>query len=117
MLQGAGVGIFIAPNSNAIMSTVSPEKFGVISAFQQLLRTSFFVIGIAVATVIVAQTMAGNGYESNLKLISDNAGARTAFVSGLQTVYLSVAGLQILTFILSMIGGSPRNTKMSEQSS
>lgn len=114
MLQGAGVGIFIAPNSNAIMSTVSPDKFGVISAFQQLLRTGFFVAGIAVATVVVAQTMSGNGYESNLKLIADNAGATDAFVSGLRTVYLSVACLQIFTLILSMVSGHSENTRVSD---
>ena len=107
MLQGAGVGIFIAPNSNAIMSTVSPDKFGVISAFQQLLRTGF-------ATVVVAQTMSGNGYESNLKLIADNAGATGAFVSGLRTVYLSVACLQIFTLILSMVSGHSENTRVSD---
>lgn len=108
MLQGAAVGMFIAPNSNAIMSSVPLEKYGVISAFQQLLRTGFFVAGIAVATVVVTQTMSNLGYESNLKLISESEGAGSAFVSGLRTVYLAIAGLQVITLLLSAVGDSKR---------
>ena len=62
ILQSFGIGIFHTPNQSALLSSVEQNKFGVVSAFTQLLRNSANVLGIAIATAIITATMAGMGH-------------------------------------------------------
>jgi EmrB/QacA subfamily drug resistance transporter len=104
-LQSSGMGMFSAPNSSSILSGVPRGNYGVISGFVQLLRTGSTVTGVALAAVVISVTMSSMGFEPNLKEISDGADPEVgrAFVSGLRTVYLAMAGLQVLAVIISMI--------------
>jgi MFS family permease len=104
-LQSIGMGMFSAPNSSSILSGVPRGNYGVISGFVQLLRTGSTVTGVAIAAVVISVTMSSMGFEPNLKEISDGADPEVgrAFVSGLRTVYLAMAGLQMLAVIISLI--------------
>jgi hypothetical protein len=68
------------------------------------LRTGSTVAGIAIATVIITSAMSSQGYEASLSLVSGGAdrGIGQAFASGLRTVYLAMAGIQVLVAVLSL---------------
>jgi MFS family permease len=57
-LTGLGTGIFISPNSSALMGSAPPGSQGVASGLMSLSRNIGMMIGIAAATVLF-QTMGG----------------------------------------------------------
>ena len=76
---------FSSPNTSAIMGSMTPEKYGIVSGFVNLARTSANVTGIAISTTFVTITMASYGFEPNLSVLTEGGGegVRTAFVAGL----------------------------------
>ena len=54
VLSGSGMGIFSSSNTTAIMGSMDRERYGIVSAFLNLTRTSANVTGVVLATTIVA---------------------------------------------------------------
>ena len=102
-LQSIGSGMFTAPNTNSILSSVPRASYGIAAGFVQLLRTSSTVTGIAIATAIITATMVSWGVDSNLKSVAEgiDTDARSAFVVGLRSTYLVMACLQLAAVVLS----------------
>ncbi len=107
MLSGLGMGAFSSPNSSAIMSSLGRARYGIVSAFLNLTRTSANVSGIVLATTAVTLTMASLGYEPNLSEVSDRGGegVRAAFALGLRRAFLVSGGLMIFAMVLSLLRG------------
>ena len=107
MLSGPGMGTFSSPNSSAIMSSLGRARFGIVSAFLNLTRTSANVSGIVLATTVVTLTMGSLGYEPNLSEVSEGSGegVRVAFVLGLRRAFLVPGGLMIFALVLSLLRG------------
>ena len=105
-LQGVGMGTFYSPNASAVLSTVERSRYGIATAFLNMLRNVANVIGIAGATTIVTVTMASAGYEPSLDAVSAvgaGQGVKDAFTDGLRTAFLVFAGLLGLAVLLSSI--------------
>ena len=96
LLQSSGMGMFTAPNASSILSGVSRSSYGVVSGFVQLIRTGSTVTGIAVATLIITAAMSAVGLSATLEGFSEGVSVEVgdAFTTGLQRVYLIMAGLQ-----------------------
>ena len=107
ILNGLGLGIFSSTNSSAITSSHGREKFGIVTAFINLARTSGDVAGIALATIVVTATMASLGYEPSLGSISDagQEGSKAAFVSGMSRAFMVSGGLILLAMVVSGLRG------------
>lgn len=107
LLQSSGMGMFSAPNASSILSGAPRRSYGVVSGFVQLLRTASTVTGIAIATLVITATMSSLGFEGSLKGFSEGVGPEIggAFTSGLRTVFLSMAGLQVAVVVLSLVRG------------
>ena len=107
LLQSSGMGMFTAPNASSILSGVSRSSYGVVSGFVQLIRTGSTVTGIAVATLIITAAMSAVGLSATLEGFSEgvNVEVGDAFTTGLQQVYLVMAGLQAGVAVLSLIRG------------
>ncbi len=77
---------------------VEREKYGVVSAFLNLVRNDGNVAGIAIATA-----MAAWGYQPSLEAVQsgDPDGAGIAFTARLENAYLATAGLIFLAMVLS----------------
>ena len=107
ILNGLGMGIFSAPNTSAVASSQGREKYGIVSAFINLSRTSGNVVGIALATTIVTATMASLGYEPSLGAVSEagDEGVKAAFVSGMSRAFLVSGGLVLLAMVVSGLQG------------
>ena len=107
LLQSSGMGMFTAPNASSILSGVSRSSYGVVSGFVQLIRTGSTVTGIAVATLIITAAMSAVGLSATLEGFSEGVSVEVgdAFTTGLQRVYLVMAGLQGGVAVLSLIRG------------
>ncbi len=105
VLSGVGMGTFSSPNTSAIMGSLPRDKYGVVSGFVNLTRTSANVSGVAISTTIVTLTMASFGFEPNLSVLSDGGGAevRSAFVIGLSRALLVSGCLMLIALVLSII--------------
>ena len=107
MLSGSGIGIFSAANTSAILSSLDRERYGIISAFLNLTRTSANVTGVAVATTIVTLTMSSLGFEPSLGAVADAGGeaVKNAFVSGMDKAFLTAGSFVLLGMVLSALRG------------
>jgi len=103
ILLSCGMGVFYSPNVSAVLSAVEREKYGVVSAFLNLVRNAGTVASIAIATAIVTTTMAAAGYQPSLAAVQagDPGGVGWAFTAGLRNAYLAMAGLLFLAMLLS----------------
>ena len=97
LLLTGGTGTFYPPNNASIMQQVPESRYGVMSGFINLVRNSANITGTAVATAIVAAVMVSMGYLPNLSSVAETGDTAllTAFVSGLRTAYIIIAGLSV----------------------
>jgi MFS family permease len=57
LIIGAGSGLFISPNTSAVMGVVPPEKRGMGSGARMMLTQTGFVISIALSIGLVSSVM------------------------------------------------------------
>ena len=116
-LQGVGMGLFFSPNASAVLSTVARERYGIATAFMNMVRNIANVTGVGLATAVVTATMSSMGFEPTLDAVSSGgeAGAREAFTEGLRLAYMVTAGFVALALVLSMVkGGQEREAAHTE---
>ncbi len=111
VLNTSGTGLFNAPNNSSILSAVERSRYGVVSAMTQLMRNSANVTSIALATTIVATTMAGYGVEPSLSVVAADSGRQVAdaFIAGMHRVFLAFGSLLLLAMVLSYLKGERVN--------
>ncbi len=88
-INGLGMGLWMAPNMSATLSTVGRSDYGTMSAFLNLVRNVGSVIGQALATAIIAGIMLSRGAEVQLDELADavDPAVSEAFLSGWQLTY------------------------------
>ncbi len=112
VLSGVGMGTFSSPNTSAIMGSLPRDKFGVVSGFVNLTRTSANVTGVAVATTMVTITMASHGFEPSLSAVSEVGGdaVRLAFVDGLSLALRLSGAAMLVALLLTVVRPESRST-------
>ena len=106
ILSGLGMGTFSSPNTSAIMGSLPRDKYGVVSGFVNLTRTSANVSGVAISTTIVTITMASFGFEPSLSALGDGGGGaavRGAFVTGMSRALMVSGGLMLAALALTLV--------------
>ena len=105
LLLTGGTGTFYPPNNSSIMQQVPESRYGVMSGFINLVRNSANITGTAAATAIVAAVMVSMGFLPNLSSVAETGDTALlgAFVSGLRTAYIIVAGLMFVGVVFSFI--------------
>lgn len=103
-LSGLGMATFSSPNTSAIMGSLTPDKYGIVSGFVNLARTSANVTGVAISTTFVTITMASYGFEPSLSAITNGGGddIRAAFVAGLSLALKVSCGLMLFALALTL---------------
>lgn len=71
IMLAISMATFHAPNNSAVMSMVPKKDFGLFSGMLNLSRNMGNVVGIALATAIVAMVMAGNGFPPKIPGIDE----------------------------------------------
>ena len=100
ILTSSGMGVFFSPNSSSVLSAVEGARYGVISAFLNLIRNAATVTSIAAATAVVTATMAVKGFEPSLDAVQAGE-ASQAFILGLRYAFLSMMGVLIVAMAVS----------------
>ncbi len=110
ILQSCGMGLFFSPNASSVLSSVTRDSYGVISAFLNLVRNAGNVVSIAAATAIVTATMGSMGYEPSLAAVQvgGEEGVGHAFTVGLRYTFLGMSALVLLAMGISALRGRPR---------
>ena len=120
-LQGIGIGMFFSPNASAVLSTVERERYGIATAFLNMVRNTANVTGVGLATTIVAVTMASMGHEPTLDVVAsagDVEVVKAAFTQGLRTAYIVMSSFLVIAIVLSLVNGEARaETLTSSESS
>ena len=111
VVQTLGSGTFWPSNNSSVMSVVSPASYGVISSFMNLVRNSGNVVGIAVSTAIVTETMGSLGHPPTLSAINELSGLSilNAFTMGLRTTFWVCVGFTLVGAVASLVGTARKN--------
>ncbi|MQG69920.1 MAG: DHA2 family efflux MFS transporter permease subunit [SAR202 cluster bacterium] len=109
VMQGIAMGMFNSPNASSILSTVEPARYGVATAFINMIRTTANVTGIGLAITIVTAQMAAQGFEPSLDAVSSGgAGVEGAFTEGLRITFLLMAGFVACSLTVTILKPLPR---------
>ncbi len=101
LVTGIATGTWNPPNNATVIGTVPPASYGVVGAFTNLARNAGNVFGQALATAIVAATLAARGFDVPLGEIGDTPGASEAFVDGWRTAFTAMAALSLVAAVLA----------------
>ena len=102
LAAGLATETWNVPNNATIIGTVPPAAYGVVGAFTNLARNVGNVFGQAAVAAIVAGAMAARGFDIPLGDIADTPGADGAFVDGWRLAFLVMAGLGVVSTVVSM---------------
>ncbi len=94
-VTGLGTGIFISPNTSALMGSAPRERQGIASGVLATARNVGMVLGVGLAGAILSSVMASRG-ESSL-------------FAAVQIGLLVGAGLALLGALVSFVRGSPKS--------
>ena len=105
MLTGAGQGAFYSPNSSSVISSVEPERYGIVAAFLHLVRNGANITSLAMATAVVTATMGALGFEPSLEAVREATGPGVgyAFTVGLRNAFLVMMGLLVIGMAVSSV--------------
>jgi len=90
LINGIGMGLWMAPNMSATLGTVERSDYGIVGAFLNLVRNAGTVTGVAVTTAIVTGMMVSRGFSGDLGEIGEAGGTEVAaaFMVGMRTAFL-----------------------------
>ena len=110
LMQGVGMGAFFSPNASSVLSVVERSRYGIATAYLNMVRNIASVIGVGLATTIVTAVMASSGFEPSLDAISSvgGEGVSAAFTKGLRTAYLIMLVFVAIALVLSFLKGEAR---------
>ncbi len=117
LLLGVGMGMFIAPNNNAVMSAAPDDKRGVASGLLGMFRYTGQSLGVAFGGTVFALFASGGGAgaiplpvpERLAASVSDAEPAATAaFIHGLHAAALGAIPLAAVGVALSLLRGKGR---------
>jgi len=99
-LFGMGAGLFIAPNTSAIMTSIPPEKRGVASA----IRTLSFNIGFLVSlNIAMLSLISSTSYEIATKLIISEGHVENLSGVPLEKVYMGISNSFLIMAIIMIV--------------
>jgi MFS family permease len=120
VLMGSGMATFYSPNASSVLSVVERSRYGVATAFLNMVRNTANVTGIGLATAIVTARMAALGFEPSLDAVAAGGpGVERAFMEGLGLAFLMLGAFTILALVLTVLKhrertGAPANPTRSE---
>jgi len=85
-----GTGLFQAPNTSLIMSTVPKDKLGIAGSINALVRNIGMICGIVLSTTLLYNRMS---YKLGYHVTNYVVGRNDAFIYGMKTVYITAAAI------------------------
>lgn len=107
---GAGSGLFMTPNTSAIMSSVPPERRGIANGLRSMLQNTGYVTSTALSLAIVTSPLgAGEKAAAYAGRLSRLPGADlAAFTGGYHRALLLLAATTAVGAVASLLRNPPR---------
>ncbi len=107
-LTGGGLALFLSPNSASVLRWIEQKHAGKAAALLSTARNLGMVLGIGLASISFSQTFSHLTHGLDMK---DFSPIHTkSFMSALQSVYLTAAGVGFLGTIISALRGKKRKS-------
>ena len=108
VVVGLGMGLFIIPNTSAIMGAVSQERLGTAAAMVGLVRQLGMSIGLAIAGSLFASSSLSRATELTSLGLSEESVLSLSTVNGLQDTLLVALVFIVISFAISALRGRER---------
>jgi MFS family permease len=92
---GVGIGVFISPNSNALMGSAPRHRQGVAAGVLATARNVGMVLGVGLSSAV----------STSVETAARAAGRPDAFIQGLHVTFLALAGVAALGVVTSLTRG------------
>ncbi|RZS89651.1 EmrB/QacA subfamily drug resistance transporter [Motilibacter rhizosphaerae] len=104
---GIGTGLFMTPNTSAIMASVPPARRGIANGLRSMLQNTGFVVSTAMSLAIVTSPLTpGEKRAAYAGTLSSLPGHELgAFVDGYRTAFVVLAALCVLGAVASLLRG------------
>lgn len=99
-LLGFANGLFQSPNTNLIMSSVPKNKLGIAGGTNALIRNLGLAFGVSASTSILYAKMSKI---AGFRVLGNVPGKPEIFISGMKFVYILVAILCFIGFLISLV--------------
>ena len=108
-LVGVGVGIFMTPNTTALMSRVPATRRGIANAIRSTLQNAGYLFSTALALAIATGGLTAAQQLAAYKgtLFGMQSGDLAAFVSGVQAALVLFGVLALVGAVVSVVGTRP----------
>ncbi len=103
-----GMGLFIAPNSSAIMGAISREKLGSAAAMINILRQLGMSMGLAIAGSLFGSSVLLHSTELLSQGVTEEIAKKLSVTQGMQDTLLVALTFLVLGFTVSAIRGRDR---------
>lgn len=104
ILMGSGMGTFYSPNASSVLRVVERSRYGVATAFLNMVRNTANVTGIGLATTIVTARMAALGFAPSLDAVAGGgSNLEGAFMEGLRMAFLVLGAFILLALVLTVL--------------
>ncbi len=115
-----GMGMFAPSNNSSVVSSVEPERYGLVAGFLGVMRSFGQVHGIAAATLIVSVAITSLGVEADIGAFRDETREASpqlieGFVAGLHRVYYFGAAAAAGAALLSLTRQRPQRAAQQER--
>lgn len=107
ILLGVGIGLFVAPNLRAVMSSVPPERHGIGSALFTLFLNVGLTVSLNFAVLIMSLTAPYDLITQIISAVSPQAipaASKALFVASLKNTYVVFAIVNALAIIPAALG-------------
>ncbi|MEM0075802.1 MAG: MFS transporter [Conexivisphaerales archaeon] len=105
LLAGAGGGMFVAPNTSSIMSSVPPTRRGVAAGTSSTLFNTGYLLSLSLAFVLLARAIPLNVLDAIFAGIKVSQGELDVnlFMQAMHQVFLIAAGMSIIAAVTSIL--------------
>ena len=104
-IVGTGMGLFVSPNTSAIMGSVAGERLGTASAMVGTLRQVGMSIGLAIAGSVFAASQSFHTAQLTSQALPEDVVQRLSTINGFHDTVLILLAIAIVGIITSVLRG------------
>ena len=102
---GAGMGLFVSPNTSAIMGSVPSERLGTASAMVGTLRQVGMSVGLAIGGSVFAASQFFHATQLASQALPEDVVQRLSTVNGFHDTVLAMLAMAIIGLVTSVLRG------------
>ncbi len=112
IMIGIGTGLYISPNSNAIMNAVPPQRRGIAAGTRAMMNNAGMVGSIAISTAITGASSKG----VTIGTVMLEGSSQLNFLTGLQHAFIIFFFISLLGAVISFARGNIKKNVLENMS-